>query len=70
MQVRGAGETVRAITVEERRPEFRRRHATAETDSDKAAATIRQALKRARSACPKHGFNTAARNGEEWLWRA
>lgn len=70
VQVRGAGETVRAITVEELRPEFRRRYATAETDGDKAAATIRQALKRALSACPKHGFKTAAWNGEEWLWRA
>lgn len=70
VQVRGAGETVRAITIEELRPEFRRRYATAETDGDKAAATIRQALKRALSACPKHGFKTAAWNGEEWLWRA
>ncbi|XYD12627.1 hypothetical protein R1A27_34660 (plasmid) [Methylobacterium sp. NMS12] len=70
VQVRGAGETVRAITVEELRLEFRRRYATAETDGDKAAATIRQALKRALSACPKHGFKTAAWNGEEWLWRA
>lgn len=70
VQVRGAGEIVRAITVEEMRPEFRRRYATAETDGDKAAATIRQALKRALNACPKHGFKTAAWNGEEWLWRA
>ena len=70
VQVRGAGETVRAITVEELRPEFRRRYATAETDGDKAAATIRQALKRALNACPKHGFKTAAWDGEEWLWRA
>lgn len=70
VQVRGAGETVRAITVEELRPEFRRRYATAETDGDKAAATIRQALKRALTACPKHGFITAAWGGEEWLWRA
>lgn len=69
-QVRGAGETVRAITVEELRPEFRRRYATAETDGDKAAATIRQALKRALNACPKHGFKTAAWAGEEWLWKA
>ena len=70
VQVRGAGETVRAITVEELRPEFRCRYASAETDGDKAAATIRQALKRALSACPRHGFKTAAWNGEEWLWRA
>ncbi len=70
VQVRGSGETVRAITVEEMKPEFRRRYATGETDGDKAAATIRQALKRALSSCPKHGFRTAVWDQEEWLWRA
>lgn len=70
VQVRGDGELVRAITVEELRPEFRRRYATGETDGDKAANTVRQALKRALAACPKHGFRTAAWAGEEWLWKA
>ncbi len=45
-----AGEIVRAITVEELRPEFAAEYATGETDGDKAAATIRQALKRALAA--------------------
>ncbi|KNY19135.1 hypothetical protein AKJ13_29420 [Methylobacterium sp. ARG-1] len=70
VKVRGQGATVQAITVEELRPEFRRRYATGETDGEKAANTIRQALKRALSACPKHGFTTATWDGEEWLWKA
>ncbi|MCJ2069399.1 AAA family ATPase [Methylobacterium sp. J-030] len=70
VKVRGQGATVQAITVEELRTEFRRRYATGETDGEKAAATIRQALKRALTACPKHGFLTAAWDGEEWLWKA
>ena len=70
VSVRGNGETVRAITVEELRPEFRRRYATGEIDGDKAANTVRQALKRALAACPKHGFRTAVWSGEEWLWKA
>ena len=68
--VRGSGETVRAITVDDLRPEFRRRYATGEQDGDKAANTVRQALKRALAACPKHGFHTAAWDGQEWLWKA
>lgn len=70
VKVRGDGETVRAVTVEEIRPEFRRRYATGETEDDKAKARVRQGIKRALDACPKHGFRTASWGGEEWLWRA
>ena len=74
VRVRGDGEAVRAITVTEIRDEFRRRYATGEDEQEddgaKVQARVRQALKRALDACPKHGFRTAAWNGEEWLWRA
>ena len=70
VKVRGDGETVRAVTVDEIRDEFRRRYATGEEEDEKVRARVRQALKRALDACPKHGFRTAAWNGEEWLWRA
>ena len=74
VRVRGDGETVRAITVNEIRDEFRRRYATGEDEQEddgaRVQARVRQALKRALDACPKHGFLTAAWNGEEWLWRA
>ena len=70
VQVRGDGETFRAVTVEEIRPEFRRRYASGETDDEKVQNKVRQALKRALDGCPKHGFRTAAWAGEEWLWRA
>lgn len=68
--VMGDGPTVRAVTVENLRGEFRRRYATGETDTEKAGNTVRQALKRALAACPKHGFRTASWDGEEWLWLA
>lgn len=61
---------VKAVTVEQIRPEFRRRYATGETEGDKAANTIRQAFKRGLSACAQHGFRTAVWAGEEWLWKA
>lgn len=67
--VLGNGPKVRAITIEELRPEFRRRYATGETDDAKVAAKVRQALKRALDSCPKFGFHTAEWGGEEWLWR-
>ncbi|GEP06033.1 hypothetical protein MOX02_40710 [Methylobacterium oxalidis] len=68
--VMGDGPTVRAVTVEQIRGEFRRRYATGETDAEKKANTIRQALKRALAACSKHGFRTGSWGGEEWLWQA
>ncbi|GJE57300.1 AAA family ATPase [Methylobacterium thuringiense] len=65
-----SGPIIRAVTVEQIRPEFRRRYASGEIDSDKAANTVRQALKRGLAACTKHGFRTGVWGGEEWLWKA
>ena len=71
VRVRGDGSTVMAVTVDEIRPEFRRRYATGEPiETKQAANTVNQALKRALAACPKHGFHTASWGGEEWLWKA
>jgi hypothetical protein len=71
VRVRGDGPTVMAVTVNELRPEFRRRYATGEPiETKQAANTVNQALKRALAACPKHGFQTASWGGEEWLWKA
>lgn len=69
VRVRGNGPLVRAVTVEEIRPEFRRRYATGETVDEKVANRVRQALKRALDGCSKHGFHTAAWDGQEWLWK-
>ncbi|MCJ2139418.1 AAA family ATPase [Methylobacterium sp. E-066] len=69
VEVRGSGPRVRAITLEELRPEFRRRYTTVDTDETKADAAIRQGLKRAIDACPKQGFETATWGGEKWFWR-
>lgn len=71
VRVRGEsdGQMVRAITVDEIRDEFRRRYATGEEEDEKVKARVRQALKRALDACPKHGFATASWAGGEWLWR-
>lgn len=69
VQVRGNGPSVRAVTVNELRAEFRRRYATGEIEDEKVQNKVRQALKRALDACPKHGFYTASWDGEEWLWR-
>ncbi|GJD52486.1 hypothetical protein OPKNFCMD_5252 [Methylobacterium crusticola] len=68
--VMGSGPFVRALTVEQIRPEFRRRYISGDTDPDKAAAAARQSLKRALEQAPKHGFHVAQWGGQEWIWQA
>ncbi|WP_191970150.1 AAA family ATPase [Methylobacterium planeticum] len=70
VSVMGDGPLVRAVTVEQLRPEFRRRYVTGDVEPEKAAATTRQALKRALAACSQHGFRSGFWGGEEWLWVA
>ncbi|MGF3026952.1 AAA family ATPase [Methylobacterium aquaticum] len=65
----GNGAMVTAVTVKDLRAEFRRRYTTAETDEVKIGNTVRQALKRALTNCPKHGLRTGSWRNEEWLWR-
>jgi AAA domain len=66
IRVRGDGPSVKAVNVEDIRPEFNARYVTAEADPKKRTDAQRKAFKRALSAS---GLPTWANGSVEWMWQ-
>lgn len=68
VRVRGNGPLVRAITLEELRPEFYRRYPTGDADKKRAEQRLRQGIVRAIEGLPGTGILTAKWGDETWFW--
>jgi AAA domain len=68
IRVRSDGPVVRAVDVQDVRPEFYRRYITAEDDPKKAADARQKAFRRLLDKLPSD-FAVATQDGREWLWR-
>jgi hypothetical protein len=66
IRVRGDGPSVKAVNVEDIRPEFYARYVTAEAEPKKRAAAQQKAFKRALSTS---GLPTWANGAVEWIWQ-
>jgi hypothetical protein len=66
IQVRGNGPSVKAVNVEDVRPEFYARYITSEADPTKRARAQRKAFRRA---VQSSGLPTWANSTVEWIWQ-